>query len=71
MAVYDKVKFGELTREEDALRKELVAAFVQYSDARLRWFEAGERRQGRGGGEVPRRGAHPRRRSVRMRRSPS
>ncbi|GAB3764523.1 methyl-accepting chemotaxis protein [Ramlibacter monticola] len=39
MAVYDKVKFGELTREEDALRKELVAAFVQYSEARLRWFE--------------------------------
>ena len=38
MAVYDKAKVGQLTREEDALRKELVAAFGKYSDARLRWF---------------------------------
>jgi len=39
MAVYDQAKVGELTPEEDSLRKELVAAFHKYSDARLRWFE--------------------------------
>jgi methyl-accepting chemotaxis protein len=39
MAIYDRAKVGALTGEEDALRKELVAAFGKYSDARLRWFE--------------------------------
>jgi methyl-accepting chemotaxis protein len=39
MGVYDKAKVGQLTGEEDALRKELVAAFGKYSEARLRWFE--------------------------------
>jgi methyl-accepting chemotaxis protein len=39
MGVYAKAKAGSLTSEEEALRKELLAAFIRYSDARLRWFE--------------------------------
>jgi methyl-accepting chemotaxis protein len=39
MSIYEKMQWGDLTKEEIALSGELNSAFRRYSDARLKWFD--------------------------------